>query len=233
MTRRDVRRMTPDDLFEEWVRDIQEIKFDIFELFSFRRTFREFAEVFRQNERLQAVGGHVWNWMRSNYVASILLRVRRQVDDQSNTVNLKQLLTELMQRPEVLTRRRLDEALPKIDSDVIREQVDARFTELWVRVQHPDPGDDHVSAEVIVGDLQLLQDATRRVAKVANRNVAHRSRVSLQDLQVPELDAAFDAIEATLKRCYALLAGGGLVRAEPAPQFNTLEVFTFPWISET
>ena len=47
---------------------------------------------------------------------------------------------------------------------------------------------------------------------------------------MPDVEAAFDALEATLTKYYALLIGNWLDRAEPAPIFNTHEVFTFPWI---
>jgi hypothetical protein len=43
-------------------------------------------------------------------------------------------------------------------------------------------------------------------------------------------DAAFDAIEETLQKDHRLLNGASLTQAEPTPQFDTHEVFTFPWL---
>jgi NAD(P)-dependent dehydrogenase (short-subunit alcohol dehydrogenase family) len=54
--------------------------------------------------------------------------------------------------------------------------------------------------------------------------------VDVESLTVPEVDAAFDAIEETLQKYHLLLNGAGLVGAEPAPQFDTHEVFTFAWL---
>lgn len=48
------------------------------------------------------------------------------------------------------------------------------------------------------------------------------------DVIYGERDAG-DAIEGFLEKYYVLLLGS-LMRAEPAPQFNTHEAFTFPWI---
>ena len=64
----------------------------------------------------------------------------------------------------------------------------------------------------------------------ANRTVAHKTKVAPGEVTYGELNAAFDAIEEFLKKYYVLLLGGSLVQAEPTPQFNTREVFTFPWI---
>ena len=74
--------MNPDEIFKGWIADIENIRQDIHEMFSLRRTFRDVAEVFRNNKRLQDVGGHLWEWMLLNYAASILMRVRRQVQGQ-------------------------------------------------------------------------------------------------------------------------------------------------------
>jgi hypothetical protein len=72
--------------------------------------------------------------------------------------------------------------------------------------------------------------AVERVMEVANQQVAHRTRVDVRSLTVPEVDAAFDAIEEALQKYNLLLEGSSLVGAEPSPQFDTLEVFTFPWL---
>jgi hypothetical protein len=79
-------------------------------------------------------------------------------------------------------------------------------------------------------DRDHLQAVVERVKEVGNRQIAHRTRVEVRDLTFPELDAAFEAIEGTLKKYYTLLHGATLMQAEPAPQFNTHAAFTFPWI---
>jgi len=83
---------------------------------------------------------------------------------------------------------------------------------------------------IVRADLGALEDQLERVTQYANRTIAHKTRVAPGDVTYAELDAAFDAIEATLKKYYALIVGSSLVQAEPTPQFNTHEVFTFPWI---
>ena len=69
-----------------------------------------------------------------------------------------------------------------------------------------------------------------KVTEFANRTIAHRTRVAPGEVTYAALDQAFDAIEAVAKRDYALILGGGLYTVEPVPQFDTHEVFTFPWI---
>src|SRR5438046_2962920 len=98
--------MSPDEIFDGWMKDMVSIKNDIIELFSLRRTFRDVAEVVQNNRRLQEVGGHLWGWMVRNYASSVLIRVRRQVQGQKGTVDFDQLLNAIIKRPDALVRGR-------------------------------------------------------------------------------------------------------------------------------
>ena len=75
-------------------------------------------------------------------------------------------------------------------------------------------------------------DAMTRACEVANQALAHRTRKESKALTTPEADDAFQAIEDCLKDYYALLHGVSF-SAEPTAQFDTLEVFTFPWIERS
>ena len=67
MPQRSASHLAEDNLWEDWRDDIERIRKDIHELFSCRRTFRDVAEVFSRNARLQHVGGlHVFVDRRSN-----------------------------------------------------------------------------------------------------------------------------------------------------------------------
>jgi hypothetical protein len=234
MAQRKVRDLPADKLWKDWRSDIDEIKQDTYELFSSRRTFRDVAAVFRGNPRLQEVGGHLWDWMRISYASYVVMRVRRETDEQGNTVNLNQLLAEIEARPEVITRARYFAMLALPPGHFLLESNERYFTDEWTgpssRPSPGNPGADYVDPPRIRDDRDSLQAAVERVKEIGNRQVAHRTRVEVKDLTFPELDATFDAIEKTLKKYYTLLHGATLMQAEPAPQFNTHAVFTFPWI---
>ncbi len=83
MAQRSVDAISADELWREWRQDLEKIKREIHELFSARRAFREVADVFGGNHRLQSVGWRLWDWMRVNYAAFVIIRIRRETDDQS------------------------------------------------------------------------------------------------------------------------------------------------------
>src|SRR5437879_5269033 len=99
--------MTADRLWSEWQADAERIRKDTVELFSFRRQFREIQEIFAGNAHLQAVGGHVWDWIRRAYVWTVLARLRHEAVCEGNGVSLRQLLEEIERRPDVVTRGRV------------------------------------------------------------------------------------------------------------------------------
>jgi hypothetical protein len=110
--------------------------------------------------------------------------------------------------------------------------LEETFTRTWLPKGSPSSTDpeDRVDVTRVAADRELLQRAAARVLEVANQQVAHRTRVDVGSLTVPAVDAAFDAIEETLQKYNLLLEGSTLVAAEPTPQFDTHEVFTFAWL---
>jgi hypothetical protein len=234
MTQRNVKALSSEVLWTDWRQDFERIKNDVYELFSSRRTFRDLADVFRNNTRLQDVGGYLWDWLRVSYASYVVMRIRRETDDQGNTVNLNQLLREIEQRPEVITRSRFFAVLNLPAGSFLVRENEEYFTSEWTagnsRLDPHNPASDFVDRNRVASDREALQEAVSGVQEVANKQVAHRTRVEVEALRIPEVDQAFDAIEATLKKYNTLFLGSSLVQAEPVPQFNTKEVFTFPWI---
>jgi hypothetical protein len=146
-------------------------------------------------------------------------------------VNLKQLMHAIIRRPDVITRGRRYAIHGPIESEHLRELLDRSFTKIWVAKSDADhPEHDRVDPAIVKADLAALEDQLEKVTEFANRTIAHKTRVAPGSVTYAELDDAFAAIEKTLQKYYALLLGGSLMQAEPTPQFNTHEVFTFPWI---
>jgi hypothetical protein len=233
MAQRRIQEIAADALWREWRRDFETIKQDTHFLFRERRTFRDVVEVFRKNTRLQTCGGHLWDWIRASWVSHVAMRIRRETDEQSNTVNFNQLLREIEARCDVATRGRYF-AMLNLDAnnEWLRPMLEETFTRVWLPVDSPastNPA-DRVDGARVAADRESLQRAAARVIDVANQHVAHRTRVDVRSLTVPEVDAAFDAIEETLKKYHLLLNGASLMDAEPTPQYDTHEVFTFPWL---
>lgn len=106
------------------------------------RVFRLCRAVFETNEELAQEGGFLLNWATENYVDAALMVVRRELDIQAGTENLRNLLDDIARFPEVLNRgryrsnwqeaewARADEVferfgIVRIPGDPLRDHIDA------------------------------------------------------------------------------------------------------------
>jgi hypothetical protein len=229
VTQRNIERMTADDLWQDWREDVERIKLDTHELFFIRRQFGEIASMFEGNSGLRATSGNIWMWLRTLYTSTVLMRVRREVDNQPNTMNLRTLIEEIQKRPDVVTRARIASRNPDLNPTIAAIFDDA-FTKHWVgRSRSAGSPDDTIDPAIVARDRQALEALTDRLVEITSRTVAHRQRVPPQSVTVTDANEIFDLIEELLTKYLSLLTGAGLMSAEPTPQYDTFEPFMFPW----
>src|SRR5688572_11381968 len=101
-----VMKMAADDLYGRWQCFVRRIYTETVYIFTTRYRFREIERLYQQNPQLSACGGDVYEWLFGMWGRDALMGIRRELDGQSNTVNLNHLLREIEARPDVLTRRR-------------------------------------------------------------------------------------------------------------------------------
>jgi hypothetical protein len=235
MRKTSVRRLTYDQQWARWQKDIERIYKETVYVFEQRLIFREVMEMFQKNTELQAEGGFVWDWLRGMYGRDLVLAIGRELDRNTEVINLIQLMYQLTKRPRVVSRKRFFKMLklkppkkknrPFPDADGHLYQINERwFTENI-------GAGAYLDAAKIKKDRNWLEKRCRKVTKYRHKVVAHRSDMELT-LTIRELHDALDAIEKMLKKYYVLFAGGSLVGAEPAILIPWKKVFTFPWIKK-
>ncbi len=221
--------MTDDDrTWAEWAELDGKIFNELLETFALRRQFRDFMALFEENSELREHGGHVWSWMRTCYVNTMLVRIRRHTDGQRNEASLRRMILALGERPEVITRERIvARAVEK--QDWLGPVADEYFTKQWAggEVQA-----ERAQAEIFIRDAAALFAAGEGIVHVANvRFIHHQHRAPAGVVTFKEVDDLLDEIERVYQRYHALVVGSSLFGLEPAPQFNTHKVFTFPWFT--
>ena len=89
---------------EAWARIIKRIYDEQVEHAWGHYMFRLLRAVFSTNPWLSAEGGFIFEWMVRNYVDANLMLLRRELDIQNNTENLRNLLLDMCDHPTVITR---------------------------------------------------------------------------------------------------------------------------------
>ncbi len=87
--------------------------------------FRVVRAVFENNARLSEEGGFIFNWMAENYVDAALMLIRRELDVQAGTENLRNLLEDIIDHPYVLTRARYVGRWQPGDLDIANRAFDS------------------------------------------------------------------------------------------------------------
>jgi hypothetical protein len=230
MTQRKVATMAADRLWKDWCQDIDRIHRDSYELFFLRRQFREISEMYQGNERLQQVGGNLWLWLQNCYASTALIRLRREADSQGNSVSLWKLLDEISKRPDVITRGRIAARNPKV-SALIAHMIDDGFTKNWAERSAKGTADDQIDASKVKADRKRFEKLMHELDRVTSTTLAHRPRSGPWKAltTVKNVSKIFSEFEDLLKKYIGLLKGSYVDKLEPTAQYDTLEVFTFPW----
>lgn len=227
--------LNADEIFKDWSDWVETIYNEAISLAHNRAQFRRIAEIFKNHRRLQKVGGHIWEWIRNNYVAAAAMSLRRELDKQAGTRNLRHLLHEIKARPNIICRARYREmwSLDGLDKKTREFQAALRektFNKFQLVKDPKNDALDHIDPKMIVGDIQNLDAQTDKVRTYVEQVFAHRTGQRPSNVTFDEFDAAVDAIQEKIKKYYLLIIQSSVSRFEPVPQFDIDAPFRFPWM---
>jgi hypothetical protein len=186
--------------------------------------FRLLRAVFTTNQRLSEEGGFLFEWMVSNYVDSTLMLLRRELDLQAGTENLRNLLFDMIEHPTVVTRERY---LSRWGDGSVHRLVANRVFDRFVG----SPEADHAAPDVIRADLERVSTSAEHLRRYAEQTRAHRSperRVDTAGMTFEALHEAIADVRDVIEKYYALLTQRSIAQWEPVPQYDTLGAFLGP-----
>ena len=185
--------------------------------------------IFLANKKLSDEGGFVFEWMAENYVDAALMLLRRELDQQAGTENLRNLLFDMIEHPTIMTRARY---LSKWGQEG-RWHANRTFDRFKPRQAGGDGDADHIDPDIIQVDLDRLVSSAEQLREYAEQTRAHRTPQRKVDTASVNFDAMHKAIaevRRTVAKYYALLTLKSIAQWEPVPQYDTLEAFTRPWV---
>ena len=212
-----------------WNERMMRVRHDLHHVFSTRGKFREITSLFETNEHLKAIGGEVWDWMFRMWSRDIVIAIRRELDNDTNTVCLGRLLIEMSQRPKVITRRRYLQDIS--ENDFRFQMLSVTFDGYGaVKVADVDTLDDYLDPVGIAADRQHLLKVAKPVLAYANQLIAHRSETEKVHVTLGDVNRSVDEIENVFVKYYAIVCGPALQGLEPSIIGDWMKPFTIPWI---
>jgi hypothetical protein len=242
-------KLTDDERWDDWRRWIVRAQDEAIEQEQREQTFELLRAIFEfEDGRRLRTGRKFFDWCMSNYVDASLLYVRRELDDQSNGEALRQILQEMIQFPQTVSKDRWLAAWSKLPaptpSGVVHGGVDDPATRLPKSVfdDFPlvrfsgNPSRDHVDPSSVRHDLKQLLASCDRVQRYTHQSKAHRGRADedFRDVTFATVYQATLTLRHYRSRYFTLLhqqAGYGYRLWRP--QADDLQVFTRPFITSS
>lgn len=214
-----------DALFEGWLTWLERIEDDLVSLHADRRMWQEIAELLRTNDRIPE-RTFIYAWLRRQYVAAVVMGIRRQAEPRKGVVSLARLLRSIEGNPQVLTRERYFELCGPGDDEALLDVTNAVFDK-WAG-----GGGAYVDPAVVGRKLSRLQKVASRVKKFADKRIAHADSVPPEEpFAFEDIDEALDHLGQVLIDVYLLLKCASLTSAEPEIVVPWRRAFAVPWLS--
>ena len=174
--------ISPDNQWLAWKNDIKRIHDETVYVFENRYVFRRLREIMAGKREVESEGGFFFEWVRGLYGRDMVIAVGRELDQNTEVINLIQLMYQLTRCPEVITRDRFIQMLdlkpgnpdawpPETDSILLK------INQKWF-TDNIGAG-DKLDPALIQKDRNWLEKQCKTVMKYRHKMVAHRSPMQL------------------------------------------------------
>lgn len=240
---------TQDEAFQKWTEWIDTIHKDVTDLVIGRHIFWQVQNIIKANPKIQKPSSF-YRWLGMTYTAWGPMGVRRQLDNDS--VSVKRLLSEMAQKPEVLSRQRYVRAyaakltgsrnvttpISPLDDPAQGGAYAVQLSEAEEIANRSFDGyaghrNSHVAKSAIEQDISQLRDGSDKVKVFADKKIAHL--VEHQPIMLPtfdELDACVDLLERLVLKYELILKTSAPQSLLPTWQYDWKAIFYEPWISK-
>jgi len=207
--------------YRRWLRWWKLLLVDIETIALHRYLYREMMAMVDGNPALK-VPSAFYDWMQLAYVSQMSLAIRRLADWDKRTVSFVGLMTEIIQHPEVISRRRYVGLYRSMARRQLGLKSFARFASKSA---------EHIDPTIVLNRRREFLAAHRRLRTFVNKHVAHRSRYPMRRLPTyTELDGCIDLLEKLAKEFSLLLDATGLAQVVPVIQYDWKKPFRVAWI---
>ena len=205
---------------EKWLKWLDIIQKDAEDLLDKKHIFSRYIEIVKNNPNIQEPSDFHW-WVRDNYVASIAMCIRKQIDTDPDVVTLGKLLTEIQKAPQIITKEWHRSLYKNLGS----RYADQAFWEIAGKGDFFDPA-------VAESDFKKLSKLAEGVTKFADRRIAHKSKQPIPVVKFKEIDVFLEEFEKILIKYILLFTGSGYVGILPTRQYDWERIFYNTWIKD-
>jgi hypothetical protein len=188
-----------------------------------RHIFWEIQDIISANPRIH-LGSNFYEWMGSAYASSMAVGIRRQIDEDHDSISFVNFLKKIQACPRVVSRQAYTELFA--GGNYPARWADSCFDHLAAR------GRANIDPAQVTSEIQTLKDRTEHVRKYVNRRVAHRDRRNFRPIpKFQDIDSAVEYLDDLTVRYLNLFRGISMTTVLPTWQYDWKEIFRYPWIN--
>jgi len=203
------------------------IKENVTEAVINQHIFWEMQDIIRHNPQLQKTPSAFYQWMGAAFVHSSALAVRREVDRDPKSVSLVRFLTEVRDRPDLVSREYHRSLYDRLGDKELADDLARRTYD-----RHVGASATALDQNTVQQEIDSLQKTSKIIRHYANRAVAHYDTRGLSE-PVPsfaDLGECLRVLETLVLRYMLLLKGASQSTLLPTFMYDWKAIFRIAWI---
>jgi len=209
-----------DTRLRKWIRWLDIIQKEIYQLVIYRDIFWSFQELIKNNKRIQKQS-IFYRFLSDSYVSCILMGIRRQTKISQQSISFSRLLFEIANDPKRVSRKYY-KSLYK--GSVVEKFADKHFDKFC------DTDPDHISAKMVTNDLIELKKAVNKCEEFSDKRIAHRDKKDPKKLpKFNDIDLCIDTLDKLYCKYHLIFHASSMQSLTPTYQYDWQKIFDVPW----
>lgn len=225
-----------DDPFPKWDQWLIAIHEEVLALHRNRGVFLGVQEMIRMNPGLHR-SSSFYGFLGGIYSQASVMAIRRQAEDNKQSISMGRLLREMSEHPSFLTRARFRAMYPDKESVIVCEANGAHVEEMELGVADEDfnrfaaPGADAIDPGLVKKDREVLEQKAAICSDYADERVAHYdANPTAATPRFQDVNDAIDFLGELVTKYYLLFRATGITSLDPVFQGDWRSIFREPWI---
>jgi hypothetical protein len=225
-----------DDPFAKWDSWLGAIHDEALALHRNRGIFWGVQGMIRLNPSLHRPSSF-YGFLGSVYSQASVIAIRRQAEDNKQSISMARLLREMSEHPSFLTRARFRAMYPEKETVIVYEPNGAHAEEMDLGIADEDfnrfaaPGAETIDPGIVRKDRESLEQKAAICSDYADQRVAHYdTKPTAATPKFQDVNEAIDLLGEFVKKYFLLFRATGITSLDPVFQGDWRAIFREPWI---
>lgn len=205
------------DKISKWQKEIEEITGEVEDLLYSKYHAEELEKIIKGNDFVKQHIGSFWEHYKLNYTFFIISKIWHQIDKDSDSLSLINLLKDLLDNHRLITKNWWVSQGPNALSS---EEFEEKFGK-----------GDYLDPTIINEDIKNLEEAAKEIKLFRHKNIGHKDNTGMfpSSISNTKVQEAMNQIEILVIKYQLLLTQSGYDSLTPVADDWQI-AFTEPWI---